>query len=114
MTEAEKHFAEIADKMPEARQGKMFGALCLKAPNGKAFLLSKNGNIAIKLSGELLEKALDLNGASIFEPSEGKKMNGWVQLPAEHQNRWKDFAKSAFENMEKADKKTLKKQNPSH
>jgi hypothetical protein len=105
MTEAEKHFAELAAKMPEAQQGKMFGALCLKASNGKAFLLSKNGNIAIKLSGELLEEALDLSGASIFEPSEGKKMNGWVQIPVEHQNRWKDFAQSAFEEVEKAAKK---------
>ena len=102
MTEAEKHFTELAANMPEAQQGKMFGALCLKASNGKAFLLSKNGNIAIKLGGKLLEEALDLKGACIFEPSEGKKMNGWVQIPAEHQNKWKYFAQSAFEEMEKA------------
>ncbi|UWX62053.1 hypothetical protein N0B40_07115 [Chryseobacterium oranimense] len=108
MTETEKHFAELAASIPEAQQGKMFGALCLKAPNGKAFLLSKNGNIAIKLSGEFLEEALALNGASIFEPSEGKKMNGWVQIPDEHQSRWKNFAESALAEVEKIGKKPSK------
>lgn len=55
MTGAEKHFAELSVEIPEAQQGKMFGALCLKAPTGKAFLLIEN--IAIKLSGSLLEEA---------------------------------------------------------
>jgi hypothetical protein len=108
MAEAEKHFAELAAEIPEAQQGKMFGALCLKAPNGKAFLLSKNGSIAIKLSGLVLEEALGLNGTSIFEPSEGKKMNGWVQIPAEHQNKWKDFAQSALTEVKNIEKKISK------
>lgn len=108
MTEAEKHFAELAEGIPEAQQRKMFGALCLKAANGKAFLLLKNENISIKLNGPLLEEALSLNGATIFEPSEGKKMNGWVQIPAEHQNKWKSFARSALLEVEKIEKKPSK------
>ncbi|MGG5207430.1 hypothetical protein ACQWU4_00685 [Chryseobacterium sp. MIQD13] len=108
MTEAEKHFEELAAEIPEAQKGKMFGALCLKAPNGKAFLLLKNENIAIKLSGPVLEEALDLSGSAIFEPSEGKKMNGWVQIPAEHQSQWKNFAQAALAEVEKTEKKSSK------
>ncbi|MBB6369776.1 hypothetical protein [Chryseobacterium shigense] len=108
MTEAEKHFEELALQIPAAQQGKMFGALCLKASNGKAFLLSKNENIAIKLNGSHLEEALNLNGATIFEPSEGKKMNGWVQIPAEHQNKWLSFAEAALTEVEKTEKKVSK------
>lgn len=108
MTEAEKHFTELAAEIPEAQQGKMFGALCLKASNGKAFLLLKNGNIAIKLSGPSLEEALHLKGSMIFEPSEGKKMNGWVQIPAEYQNLWKEYAQTALAEVEKIEIKPSK------
>ncbi|GAB0157773.1 hypothetical protein CHRYSEOSP005_30560 [Chryseobacterium sp. Alg-005] len=108
MTEAEKYFTKLAAEIPGAQEGKMFGALCLKGSNGKAFLLLKNGNMAIKLSGLLLEEALDLNGSTIFEPSEGKKMNGWVQISEAHRNKWKYFAQAALAEVEKMEKKPSK------
>lgn len=108
MAEAEKYFTELAIEIPGAQEGKMFGALCLKAPNGKAFVLFKNGNIAIKLNGSVLDEALSLDGASVFEPSEGKQMNGWVQIPLEYQSKWKEYAHIAFNEAEKIEKKTSK------
>jgi hypothetical protein len=36
MTNAETIFHQIVEKLPNATKSKMFGALCIKAPNGKS------------------------------------------------------------------------------
>jgi hypothetical protein len=36
MSKAEQFFIELTYEIPDAKPGKMFGALCMKMPNGKA------------------------------------------------------------------------------
>jgi hypothetical protein len=40
MTKAEELFHKIAAELPDVTEGKMFGALCTKTPNGKVPLCS--------------------------------------------------------------------------
>ncbi|SDL23210.1 hypothetical protein [Siphonobacter aquaeclarae] len=96
MTLAETRFHEIAAQLPEAVKGKMFGALCLKAPNGKAALMVWHGFMIFKLDKPALNETLSLDGAQLFTPMEGRPMNGWVQLDASHADRWESLAGEAF------------------
>lgn len=96
MTEAQELYLKIASQLPDTTQGKMFGALCLKAPNGKAGVLFKNNQIAFKLEEPLLQETLRLPGAQIFSPAAGRPMNGWVQLPYEYAEKWPDLAQKAM------------------
>jgi hypothetical protein len=96
MTPAEELFHEIATQIPDATEGKMFGALCIKAPNGKAFVLFKKDNIAFKLAEPLLQETLSLSGARIFDPADGRPMKGWAQLPYSYAEKWPELAQNAF------------------
>ncbi len=97
MTKAEELFHKIACELPDAKEGKMFGALCIKAPNGKAGVMYWNEFLVVKLEGEELQKALELKGAKIFTPMENRPMGGWVQLSFDHSKKWKEFAKKSME-----------------
>ncbi len=92
MTKAEELFSKIAKEIPDVKEGKMFGALCMKTPNGKSAAMFWKDNIVVKLQDKDLEAALSLGGAKIFEPMEGRPMKDWVQIPFEHQDKWKRFA----------------------
>ena len=104
MTKAEVLFHKIASGLPDAKEGKMFGALCIKAPNGKAGVMFWKEFLVVKLEGEELQKALELKGAKIFTPMENRPMGGWVQLSYDHSKKWKELAKKSMEYV-----KTLKK-----
>lgn len=103
MLAPEALFHEIATKIPGATPGKMFGALCLKAPNGKAAVMFKYNSIILKLDSAAQVEALTLPGAQIFTPMEGRPMNGWVQLGAEHAAKWLHYAQNAMENVSSID-----------
>ena len=104
MTPAEELFHKIATEIPDAAEGKMFGALCIKAPNGKASVLFKNDTIAFKLEEPLMQETLSFDGAQIFSPADGRPMNGWVQLPFHYSEKWPELAQQAMAYVE-----TLKK-----
>jgi hypothetical protein len=91
MTEAELFFTELLKEIPEVKPGKMFGSLCMKTPNGKAGAMLWHDNIVVKLEGASLADATALEGAKVFEPMEGRLMNGWVQIPFIHADKWKNF-----------------------
>ena len=97
MTPAEELFHKIAAEMPDATEGKMFGALSIKAPNNKAAVLFKNDRIAFKLDPPTLQETLSLDGAQIFSPADGRPMNGWVELPYHYAEKWPDLAQKALE-----------------
>ena len=82
----------------------MFGAFCLKAPNGKAGVFFKDGTMVFKLEESVLRETLSLDGAQIFEPADNRPMNGWVQLPYYYADQWPELALKAIEFV-----KTLKK-----
>ncbi len=64
----ENIFNEITDTIPNTIKGKMFGALCIKALNGKAGVMYHKGNMIFKLTKADEKIALLLNGTKIFDP----------------------------------------------
>ena len=101
MTKAQELYHKIAADLPDTKEGKMFGALCIKAPNGKAGVMFWKEFMVFKLSGADQEKALKLKDAKIFTPMEGRPMGGWVQLSEEHSKVWKKYAALAMEEVKK-------------
>lgn len=98
MASTEESFNRIAAAIPDARPGRMFGAHCIKAPNGKAgVMLSSKGEMVFKLRGETLHEALALDGARNFDPSGSRPMKEWVQVPAAYSDRWERYAQEAME-----------------
>lgn len=98
MTDSEKLFRQLAKNIPEAREGKVFGALCIKTTNGKAAAIFWQGSVLFKLDDKLLAEALLLEGATkghhLYAPE--KPMKGWVKLPATQSDKWADFAIKAI------------------
>ena len=92
MTEAELYFIGLIKEIPDVKPGKMFGSLCLKTPNGKAGAMLWHDYLVVKLDGELFTEALNLKGAKVFEPMEGRPMKQWVQIPFSHADKWKGLA----------------------
>lgn len=111
MTKSEVLFHEIAAAIPDTCEGKMFGALCIKAPNGKAGVMFWKDDMIFKLEGEQLQAALSLKGAKMFDPMGGRPMNGWAHVPNTHSSKWKKFAETAMENVRKIEpvRKTKKR-----
>ncbi len=97
MTAAEKYYHEISEKIPGIVKGKMFGALCLKASNGKAFAMLWKDFMIFKLSGQATPKAMKIEGASLFDPMGGRPMNGWIQIPFAQKKEWEWLAKDAYD-----------------
>ena len=102
MTKAEKLFHKIAAELPHAKEGKMFGALCIKALNGKVAAMFWKDNMIFKLDGKAGQEALKLEGAHvgvhIYDHS--KLMTGWVQIPFKLAAQWKKYSKSALANLQ--------------
>ncbi len=97
MTKAEELFHEIAANIPDAKEGKMFGALCFKAPNGKAAAMFWKEYMVFKLEADALTEVLALDGAKLFDPMGGRPMGGWVQLSYDYKKLWLKYAEKAME-----------------
>jgi hypothetical protein len=104
MTKAETLFHEIAAEIPDVKEGKMFGSLCIKTPNGKSGAMFWKDNIVVKLQSDELSEALSLDGVTLFEPMEGRPMKEWVQIPYAHKGVWKKLALSSVESVRKLKK----------
>lgn len=109
MTKAEELFHAIAADIPDTKEGRMFGALCIKAPNGKARIMFWREYMVFKLPATDQAKVLLLKDAKMFTPMEGRAMNGWVQLSEQHQAVWKQYAEMAMEYVRKIKVKEKKK-----
>jgi hypothetical protein len=109
MTKAEELYHQIADATPNATKSKMFGALCLKAPNGKAGVMFWKDFIVVKLPAEELNEALAMDGIQMFTPVDGRAMNGWAQVPYDYADRWKGWAEKAMVNAAAIEVKPKKK-----
>ena len=103
MSKAEELFHKLAKNIPDAKEGKMFGALCLKILSGKAVAMFWNDSMIFKLDGRAEKEALNLNGANIGTHlyDSPKQMKGWVQIPFQHAAQWKRFAELAIKNVNK-------------
>ena len=96
MTAHEK-FISIANTLTDCKLGRMFGKECIKSANGKALAIFFQDHMAFKLKDDAYDDAMALDEASVFEPSPGRPMNGWVQLPSGYLDRWNAFAEAARE-----------------
>ncbi|MCD6019938.1 MAG: hypothetical protein K0S53_3059 [Bacteroidetes bacterium] len=97
MTKEETLYIEIGKRIKEAEQSQMFGKPCFKV-NGKAFVSFFENEMVFKLTGDAHKDALSLDGSQLFDPS-GKKrpMKEWIQVSADHSDKWRKFAKAAFD-----------------
>lgn len=98
MTEYEELFHKIAQQVPDAIEGKMFGALCIKSTNGKACAIFWKGSMLFKLDDKGQAEALKLDGAEIgshlYAPN--KPMKGWVLIPSSFSEKWLSFTIKAI------------------
>jgi len=101
MTKSEEIFNDIAKSIPNSIVSKMFGALCIKAPNGKAGIMLYKDDMIFKLDADHEKEALKIKGAKIFTPMENRPMNGWVQIPQAHAQKWNELAAPAMEYVSK-------------
>lgn len=86
-----------AAKIKGAGESQMFGKPCYKV-GGKAFVCLFDECMVFKLDRDTREEALALPGAQLFDPSgKNRPMKEWVQVPPRHGDKWKKFAKAAFE-----------------
>lgn len=91
MTKAEEYFDQLLNEIPDVKAGKMFGAFCMKTPNGKAAAMFWKDCMVVKLQGQAFKDAMELDGSQLFEPMEGRPMKEWVQIPFSYKNKWKKF-----------------------
>ena len=101
MIKPEVFFLELTEKIPGVKQGKMFGAMCMKTPNGKSAAMFWKDNIVVKLNGNSLQEALSLDGAKLFEPMEGRPMKEWVQIPFQYKDKWEKYTVISADNVKK-------------
>ena len=98
MTKSEEFFHQIVSEVPEAIEGKMFGASCIKSINGKAIAILWKDHMLFKLDEKEQQEALQLDGSSIgahlYAPD--KPMKGWISIPFAHSDKWIDYSKKAL------------------
>lgn len=94
---AVQFFTQLTEKYADIKPGKMFGCDCIKTPNGKAAAMLWHDNIIVKLNEIDLAASLTIKGAKIFEPMEGRPMNGWVQIPFSQKKEWELWLQKSIE-----------------
>lgn len=104
----EELFDQICDKITGAKRSAMFGAPCLKTPNGKAAVCLSKGYMVFKLDKATEKEVLSLSGAGPFDPMGGRPMGGWTQLGFEHKDRWLELSKKAIDFVAKLEAKPAK------
>lgn len=99
MSEAENEFHKIINIIPHATLGKLFGAQCIKASNGKAIAVLWKDALMFKLDEASGQEALTLSGATVgahlYAPD--RPMKGWVTVPFEHSEKWMYLAAKAID-----------------
>lgn len=89
---------DLAARDPDVQASQMMGRPSIKAGGKLIACFESRGTMAFKLPDQAeQEKALALEGARIYDPSErGRLMRGWVEVPAAHEARWPELAEKAL------------------
>lgn len=74
----------------------MFGHPSLNVVR-KSFAIEYHGDMVFKLPPDLQQETLELDGVHVFEPMAGRKMGGWIQVPAQHEAKWQGLAAAAMQ-----------------
>ena len=101
MSAAREFLDKVSKEIPGATLSKMFGADCIKAPNGKAVCMVWKNDVVFKLAGDDENEAMKIAGAHLFSPMDGRTMGGWIQVPEVQQKVWMSLAKKSMELVEK-------------
>jgi len=73
-------------------QTSMFGMPSLQGRDGLAFAGLYGDDMVFTLQGEAQAAALVMDGAHHFEPTAGRPMKAWVQVPPTHETQWVELA----------------------
>lgn len=84
-------FHHLAEKTTDTKLGKMFGAECLKTPNGKVAVMFWKDYLVVKLNAEDVAEALNIKGLHEFTPMDGRAMKGWYQIPFAAKDKWESL-----------------------
>ncbi|MEZ5014224.1 MAG: hypothetical protein R2794_08025 [Chitinophagales bacterium] len=90
-------FESLLKTLPGAKDSAMFGARCIKAPNGKAVLMIWKDDLVFKLTEEAFKKISGLKGVHVFTPVEGRSMAGWYNVPPQHADKWPELAQISMQ-----------------
>jgi len=95
MNKEEEQFYNIGNSLKNSIPGKLFGKPCFKV-NGKAYVCFFQNEMVFKLNDQHYKKAIELDGAQLFDPS-GKKrpMREWVQVPYQYHELWSELAEAS-------------------
>lgn len=100
MMEAKELFDQIGELLTKRKRSSMFGVSCYKIER-KPFIMFYENQIVCKLMGEFHAEAMQLTGATLFNPmGSDKPMGNWVQIPFLHADKWNYFAKLAHDFVE--------------
>lgn len=90
-------FDKLAAKLAGsgAVKSQMFGCPCLKT-GSKAFVCLYKDDLVVKLPKPEAEIALRLPGVKVFEPRDGRPMNGWYRVPPSHRDHWLGLAEAGM------------------
>lgn len=97
MTKEEELYHQIADTTPNITKGKMFGALCLKAANGKAGVMFWKDYMVFKLPKDVENEVLALDGVEVFAPADGREMKGWARTSYDYKDKWQEWTAQSME-----------------
>lgn len=81
-------------------RSQMFGMRSLTRPTGKSLAGAYGPDLVFRLAEPARAEALALEGAHMFEPMAGRRMNGWVQVPPSHSALDAHFLTAALESPE--------------
>lgn len=100
---SEDIFKDIIKSLANGRQGKMFGAACLKSTKNKVAVILWKDQMLFKLDEIYQNKALKLAGSKqathLYDSS--RPMKNWIAIPAKHFEKWAFFSKKALTFVEK-------------
>jgi hypothetical protein len=106
---AQKLFDEICASLESrAKRSQMFGAPCMKTPNGKAAFCLYKDMLIVKLDKQTENDTLSLDGVSVFAPMGNRPMNGWLQVGFEYAQKWPSLAAASVAFVEKLEAKPPK------
>jgi hypothetical protein len=75
--------------------GKGFGASGLKV-DGKIFaMVSRNGELVVKLPRERVDELIASGTGARFDPGHGRLMKEWVSVAPSHSRSWEKLAEEA-------------------
>jgi hypothetical protein len=100
--EPRERFTEIVDDLaardPDVEESQMMGRPSIKAGGKLIVCFESRGTMAFKLPDEAeQQRALELVGARVYEPADnGRKMGGWIEVPAAHDAKWPELAETAL------------------